>query len=177
MKLYLDENLFEDYLIEENNLLSLLSDREYNAKGFWQTTLGKRTLSTELGRSLKNNDYVAHHINGIHPTSAESEFNDPSNIALLPNNLHVQLTNDNNRIVKETLLRSFDDVTLGNYIMQLLIYAINKNLNLDEYFEIKQNKYLEIIDNILNNITTHFYKFIEGHSDVYLLSDIISQKR
>lgn len=176
MKLHLDERLFEEYLVEENKLLSLLSNRDYNVRGFWQTTLGKQTLSTDLGRTLKDNNYVAHHINGIHPTAAKSEFNDPSNIALLTNDLHRELTNDNNRIVKETLSKSFGDSTLGNYIMELLTYAINKNINLDRYFEFKENRYSNIIDDILNNITTHFYEFKQSNNNIYLLTDILSQK-
>lgn len=176
MKLHLDESLFEEYLIEENRLLSLLSNREYNSRGFWQTPVGKQVLSTTLGKGLRDNNYVAHHINGIHPTSNTSEFNDPSNIALLSNDVHRQLTDDNNEIVKETLLKSFGDSTVGKYIMELLTYAINKNISLDKYFEIKENKYSDIIDDILNKITRHFYEFKETHDDIYLLTDILSQK-
>lgn len=176
MKLYLDESLFEDYLVEDKSLLALLSNRKYNARGFWQTPVGKQVLSTTLGKGLRDNNYVAHHINGIHPTSNDSEFNDASNIAILPNTIHHQLTDDNNKIVKDTLEESFGDHTLGSYIMNLLTYAINKNINLDKYFEIKENKYSEIVDNILNNITTHFYEFKETHDDIYLVRDILSQE-
>lgn len=177
MKLRLDENLFEDYLYENNSLLSLLSNRSYKPRGFWGTSYGKQALKTTLGEQLYKKGFQAHHINGIHPTSSNSDFNDITNIAIVSKAAHDDLTKANNDIVKETLEKFFGDALLGKYIVELITYSINKNIKLEDYLELKENKYSEIISEIIFNIETNFYDYRAKHSDdVYLLTEILSER-
>lgn len=76
--------LHQRYLVEDS-ILSLLSNRKYNPKGFWNTSAGKK-CALLLANITRNSDvkYEAHHISGIHPTDSESEYNDISNIAVIP---------------------------------------------------------------------------------------------
>ena len=88
--------LKEEFLVEDS-ILSLLSNREYNPKGFWQTSAGKKcaNLISKITRN-SNVKYEAHHISGIHPTDSSSEYNSVNNIAVVPQSVHKQITKENN---------------------------------------------------------------------------------
>lgn len=183
--MYLNEDLFEevgvseDYLAEGPSLLTLLSERDYNPKGFWGTSLGRQVLATPKGAQLKNDGYEAHHINGVHLTSSTSPHNSEENIALLQYDLHLKLNKDSREIVKGVLEDGFGDPTIGRYIMKLWVYATNNNKDISNYIEIQQDLYGKIKQNSLSRIEDNFfdnYYDVPGHSGIYLVTDLLSQE-
>ena len=63
--------MLQEQFLTEDSILSLLSNRKYNPKGFWQTAVGKKCANL-ISRITKNSNvkYEAHHISGIHPTDS-----------------------------------------------------------------------------------------------------------
>lgn len=165
--------LKEEFLVEDS-ILSLLSNREYNPKGFWQTSAGKKcaNLISKITRN-SNVKYEAHHISGIHPTDSSSEYNSVNNIAVVPQSVHKQITKENNNIVDAVLSKALGgcDKYIARNIIEILLYAENNNIDLTPYAKIDNAVRDKICNQIIEEIQRNFYTKYSQRDDVFLLSD------
>lgn len=183
--MYLNEDLFEevdvseDYLVEKQGILASLSNRNYKLKGFWGTSLGKRILDAAKAMGLAIKNYEVHHINGLHPPSLKSPDNKAENLALVPINMHRDLTEENDKIVEEVLYNGFGDKVIGGHVMELWIYAKNTGKDISQYIEIQEDLYSDIVNDILTKIVDNFinnHYNTPGHSGIYLVTDLLNQE-
>lgn len=166
--------MLQEQFLTEDSILSLLSNRKYNPKGFSQTAVGKKCASL-ISRITKNSNvkYEAHHISGIHPTDSSSEYNSVRNIAIVPKSVHTQITKENNDIVDAVLSKALggcDKYIAGN-IIEILLYAENNNIDLSPYEKIDTAVKDNICNQIIEEIQRNFYNKYSQRDDVFLLSD------
>lgn len=166
--------MLQEQFLTEDSILSLLSNRKYNPKGFWQTAVGKKCANL-ISRITKNSNvkYEAHHISGIHPTDSSSEYNSVSNIAVVPEDLHKQITKENNDIVDAVLSKALGgcDKYIARNIIEILLYAENNNIDLSPYSKMDKSVKDKICNQIIEEIQRNFYNNYSQRDDVFLLSD------
>lgn len=166
--------MLKEQFLTEDSILSLLSNRKYNPKGFWQTAVGKKCASL-ISRITKNSNvkYEAHHISGIHPTDSSSEYNSVRNIAVVPEDLHKQITKENNDIVDAVLSKALGgcDKYIARNIIEILLYAENNNIALSPYSKMDKAVKDKICNQIIGEIQRNFYNKYSQRDDVFLLSD------
>lgn len=166
--------MLKEQFLTEDSILSLLSNRKYNPKGFWQTAVGKQCASL-ISRITKNINvkYEAHDISGIHPTDSSSEYNSVRNIAVVPEDLHKQITKENNDIVDAVLSKALGgcDKYIARNIIEILLYAENNNIDLSPYSKMDKAVKDKICNQIIGEIQRNFYNKYSQRDDVFLLSD------
>lgn len=166
--------MLKEQFLTEDSILSLLSNRKYNPKGFWQTAVGKKCANL-ISRITKNSNvkYEAHHISGIHPTDSSSEYNSVRNIAVVPEDLHKQITKENNDIVDAVLSKALGgcDKYIARNIIEILLYAENNNIDLSPYSKMDTDVKDKICNQIIEEIQRNFYNKYSQRDDVFLLSD------
>lgn len=95
------------------------------------------------------------------------------NIAVVPEDLHKQITKENNDIVDAVLSKALGgcDKYIARNIIEILLYAENNNIDLSPYSKMDKAVKDKICTQIIEEIQRNFYNKYSQRDDVFLLSD------
>lgn len=178
-----------------NFLLSDISNNSNNPKGYKGILNKKQKDELKLklfdyvkhNFNLKNdnevynqvdyilNNWITHHINGIHRTSKLDTSNSSNNVAFLGSrNLHKDITDDyKSEIVRLTKdINIYGNTDVDKLLVRLFVVCKENNINVNEVTNINFDTLESVLYDIPNKLTNFFNNKYRGRKDIICLGDL-----